>query len=564
MFSSRTTRRLVAATALISALALAGCSGSGGTNTPTTGGGDDAVELTIFNGASGQIAINFNPFSNTGSTLQPTFGTIYEPLFFYNTTQTGDPEPWLATDFSWNDDSTVLTITLRDGVTWTDGEPFTADDVVFTFNMIRDTPEINTTGFRADAAKVDDLTVTLTYPQPSFFEAPQALGRTYIVPEHLWKDVPDPASYVNEEPVGTGAYELSEFTSQYYVLTKNPEYYVDGKPEVAALRYISLSGNQAALDSFLAGEIDWMSAFVPSIDTVLGGDDNLQWVNSPQNQAALYTCSNAALGCTGPQTDVAVRKAIYYGIDRDQLNALAFDGQNAPISPTFALLGRDDEFISADVEKQAPGSADATAAEGYLIDAGYTKGGDGIYAKDGQRVSLTVQVVTGWTDFISAVDAMAQQLRGIGIELTPQQVSWQEWTDAKGSGNFQLSMDSIAQGAAQDLFFVYNRNFHSDRTAPVGEIANPNYARFSDPTVDAALDELASTSDTARQKDLYAEIQTVIVDQIPYIPVLVNSTLTEFSTAKVEGWPTQDDLYAFPATWANPDAAQVLRMLTVK
>ena len=558
MFLNHRRRTMRSAAAAIAGLALvAGCT-SGGTKASSS-----KSEITIFNGASGQIAINFNPYSTTGSQLQPSYGIIYEPLFYYDNYTGAAPEPWLGTEYSWNSDNTKLTIKTRQGVKWTDGQAFSAKDVVFTFNMVLKNKAINSTGFNGTPALVDDNTLTITWPQPSFFEAANVLGRAFIVPEHIWKDL-NPASTVNEKPVGTGAYMLDQFTSQFYTLKKNPDYYVKGKPEPDTLRYISLADNNAALAALKAGQVDWMSAFIPDIANQLSTNKDLTWTNTPQNQAALFTCSNAALGCKGPQTDVAVRKAIYTGIDRDQLNALAFDKQNGPVSPTFGLLPRDEKWISSNVEKQAPSTADATKAEKFLTDAGYAKGSDGIYAKDGQRVSMTVQVVTGWTDFIDAVNAMSQQLKAIGIELVPSQVSWQEWTDAKSQGNFELSMDSIGQQAGPDLYYIYNYYYTTANTVPVGQAANPNYARFSDATVDAAVNTLRSTSDPEKQKSLYGEIQKVIVDQLPYIPVLTNSCLTEFNTAHATGWPTKDNVYAFPATWSNPDAGQILRKITVK
>ena len=554
---TRRARGLTFLTAASLAFTLGACSSS---DSPEAAPGN-ASEMTIFNGASGQIAVNFNPFAPAA--LQPTFGIIYEPLFFFNTTKVADPEPWLGKSFSWNEDNTVLTVILQDGVTWSDGEEFSADDVAFTFNLIRETPALNTSGFDAAVEATDASTVVFTFPESAVFDAPSVLGRTYILPEHIWKEQADPSNFVNEKPVGTGTYALDKFTAQFYTLERNENYYGEVKPEVQTLRYISLAGNTNATDSFLAGEIDWMSAFIPEIDTVLTDKENTAWINTPQNQAALFTCSDAALGCVGPQTDPAIRQAIYYGIDRNQLNALAFSGMNADISPTWGLLGRDEEWISDEVtEKVAPSTADAAKSAQILEAAGWVKGSDGIYAKDGERASLSIQVVTGWTDFISAVDAMGQQLKAAGIEVTSQQVSWQEWTDAKTQGTYQLSMDSIGQGAGADLYFVYNDFFSTANTAKVGEKAPKNVARYSNPTVDQAILDLRETADPAAQAALYATIQKELVVDMPYIPILTNSTLTEFRTDKVEGWPTQDDLYAFPATWANPDAAQVLMRLT--
>ena len=200
-------------------------------------------------------------------------------------------------------------------------------------------------------------------------------------------------------------------------------------------------------------------------------------------------------------------------------------------------------------------------AVAVLEAAGYTKGSDGIYEKDGQRVSLTIQVVTGWTDYIAAIDASAQQLLEAGIELKPAQVSYQEWTNNKVTGNFELSLDSVGQGVAADPYFVYLNSFHGDNTAKVGENSNRNYVRYANPVVDAAIDAAALTQDEDEKAAQYAIIQGEIVRDMPYIPVLVNSALSIFNQDKVQGWPSEDDLFAYPRPDRSWDNGMVLKNL---
>lgn len=551
MMPRNSTRRrivLCAAAVALSSLVLSGCSASA---TPKS----DSIELKLV-GGTGDMPRNFNPFiPGVQSAAQ---GLIFEPLFYYNLASGAEPEPMLGTAFEFNEDGTVLTISTREDVTWADGKPFTANDVAFTFNMIQTVPGLNTTGFEADIEVKDDNTVVFTYAHPAFVDAPSHLGSTAIVPEHLWVDIADPAKDQVPDPVGTGPYQLADFTPQSFVLDENDDYW-GGDLAADRLRFVALSGNQSATDTFLAGGIDWMSSFIPELDTFFEGKDDFSWVNTPINQVAFYTCSNAELGCVGPQTDVAVRQAMYYALDREQLNKLAFSGYNAPISPTFALLGRDDQWIAPELEGAAEGDADRAVQ--LLTEAGYKKGSDGIFEKDGKRLSMTVQVVSGWSDYILAIDTATQQLASVGIEIVGQQVSWQEWTDAKSSGDFELSFDAVGQGAAAEPYYVYSNMFASRNTAPVGETANPNVSRYSNPVVDAAVSELALTTDEQTKKAQYAIIQKEIVRDMPYVPVLVNATLTQFSNAQVTGWPTEDDMYAFPASWKSWDSNIVVRGL---
>ncbi|MDD0857846.1 ABC transporter substrate-binding protein [Arthrobacter alpinus] len=291
---------------------------------------------------------------------------------------------------------------------------------------------------------------------------------------------------------------------------------------------------------------------------------NLSYVNTPAMTTSLFSCSNAALGCKGAQTDVAVRQAIFNAMDRTQLNKLAAGDFAAAASPTLLLPERDKKWIANPDEVEINQSADVAKATGILEDAGYAKGSDGIYAKDGQRVSVTVQVVAGWSDYISAVQVLTSQLKEAGIELKSIQLSYNEWSSNQTKGTFELTLDSIGLGASDNPYYTYQPRFNSSTTAKVGQDASTggNYARYQNKTVDAELAKAASTEDEAAQKASYAVIQKEIVRDLPYIPIYVNSTLTEFNTDRATGWPTNDDKYAFAASWKSWDNGIVLKSLT--
>ncbi|MBD0420077.1 ABC transporter substrate-binding protein [Streptomyces sp. TRM S81-3] len=532
-------------------LAASGCTADGGGS-----GAGGSTTLVAYTGQSGDYQINFNPYSPT---MIDGPGSIYEPLFFYNVARKDEPKPRLGTEFSWNDKGTELTVTLRQGVKWTDGRPFTADDVVFTFDMVRDNPTMNSTGFTGKTTAVDDTHVKITFDKPSFSEGPQILGKFWIVPKHLWAKIGKPAEDVMKNPVGTGPFKLAEFKPQAFTLEANPDYY-DGAPALKKIRYVALSGNQSGADALKAGQIDWQTGPVPDIKNVEKNYPGYRAITVPMNQAALFTCSNADLGCKGPQTDPAVRKAVYYAMDRTQLNALAFENTASEISPGFALPGRDKALVSDRLKDPvAPMQPQPGTARRLLEGAGWTKGSGGIYTKGGRQLALTVKVVAGWTDYITAVNTAAEQLKKAGIKLTVQQLSWNEWSDARGRGQYELLMDSLYQGPAPDPYYLYNYFFSSRTTAPVGRTANPNFARFKDPKVDEALAALAGIAmeDTAARQPYYDTIQTRIEESMPYIPMLTGGTTSEFNARKFTGWPTQDNLYAFPAVWGRPDNSQI-------
>ncbi|PSL58515.1 peptide/nickel transport system substrate-binding protein [Saccharothrix carnea] len=542
-------RMAAAGLAAVAMLATA-CGGS------SAGGDANKDTLIVYTGQSGDWQLNFNPFSPT---MLEGPGTIFEPLFFFNNIRDVEPRPRLGKSFEWNADGTQLDIELRDDAKWTDGQKFTAKDVVFTLDMVAKNATMNSTGYKGVATAVDDTHVTIKFTEPSFMEGPQVLGRIWMVPEHKWKDIATPGTDVVKEPVGTGPFMLEEFKAQAFTLKANPDYH-SGEPALKKVRYLALSGNQSGEAALRAGQIDWQTGPVPDIANVEKNYPGYKAITIPMNQVALFTCSNADLGCQGPQTDVAVRKAIYYAINRTQINSLAFENTASEVSPGAALLERDKDQISSKLtEKTAPMQPDTAKATQLLEAAGYTKGGDGIYAKDGKPLAMTLKVVAGWTDYITAVDTMSQQLQQAGIKVTAQQVSWNEWSDARGRGQFELLIDSLHQGPAPDPFYNASYFFSTATTAKVGEVANPNFSRFSNPQVDAALAALKGVDpeDDAARQPYFDTIQTEIEKSIPYIPVLTGGTTSEFNAKKFTGWPTKEDLYSFPAVWARPEHSEI-------
>ena len=544
---------LLTATA-IGALVLSGCSGPA----PGGAGGADTT-LTAYTSTTGLIAENFNPFSATA--LQPARGIIYETLYHYNLTSADEPTPLLGTAYGWNDDGTQLTITIREGVTWSDGRPMTAGDVAYSYNLIIANPEFNASGYTGSAEATDDTTAVITFPATSFVLEPGILGSMAIVPEHVWSQKADPVTDINSNPIGTGAYTVASISPQSYELVANPNYWEEGKPAIKNVRYITLNNVDASSAALLAGEVDWMSSYFPGFEQLIAGQPDLAYVNTPAITITANACADVDLGCTGPQTDPAVRRAVYFAVDRAQLNSLAFGGFAAQPSPSLLLPERDQRWISP-VAEPAPTGPDVARATALLEEAGWARGADGIYARDGERLTLNVQVISGYSDHISAIDAMTQQLAAAGIELTSSQVAANEFKSNLSNGTFQLAMDGIGLFPSADPYYTYVQKYTTGTTAPVGETAgNNNQSRYSNPIVDAAVAAAGATDDDAVKAEQYAIIQEQIVNDMPYIPLMIGSTLTQFNTSRATGWPTEEDMYAFPASWKAWDCGIVLKNL---
>lgn len=557
----RNGKRRIALTAVagasVLALGLTAC-GTGGSGDGDANG-DRA--LRVWAGSQTPITANYNPFAPT--VLHGALGPIYEPLFFFNKTADSEPVGLIGDTYEYNEDGTAITVTIKPDLKWSDGEPLTAADVAFSFNYEANNPEGN--GLLS-AEATDDTTVVLTYSSAQYTTEFQRLGSTYILPEHIWADVTDFANFANEEPVGSGAYVVDKTTSESYTLVANENFRDAADLGVKKVQYIAVDNNQTAQDLLAAGKLDWTGMFIPNPDDVTA-NGAIDWVNTPQDPTVLYTCSNADLGCTGPQTDVAVRQALNVAIDRGTIKEKAFVGLTGDISPTYALLPRDEKWVVDPANELSPQEANAAEAGKILEAAGYTKGSDGIYEKDGVPVELSLTSVDGWTDYNDAAKLIAEQAEAAGIKINASTVQWQEFSDARQGGDFQLIVGGMIGTSVADPFQIYRDWFGGTEvgsTGPVGEeipATRWNFSRYDNPTVDAAIQAAISTDDEATKKELYGTIQTEIVRDLPYIPLVINATQTFYNTKDFTGWPTEDDMYAFPPSWGAIAAGYVLTHL---
>ncbi|WP_213455209.1 ABC transporter substrate-binding protein [Rhizomonospora bruguierae] len=551
-------RRLLAAVATAGVLAgaVAACGDSGGSGTSPAGGSDKIIN--VFTGASGQLTPNFNPFSQTAT--PGTLGMIFEALFFFNQARADDIQPQLGTEYAFDDGGKTLTFTLRNDVKWSDGQAFTADDVAFTFNLIKDNEKLNTGGLPITEARATDPShVTLKFSQGIYTRLWTIAGQTWIVPKHLWSGVPDPSAFTNDKnPVGTGPYKLKSFAPQNYVLEKNTGYWEVGKPKVAGFRYQTFSGNESGTAALAAGQLDWTGMFIPDIEKQYVSKDPKN--NKYLNESNLYITNLVPNLARQPWDDVAVRQAISYALDREQIIKLAFSGYGKMPGTAALPVPLYQDYIKPEYRDMKL-EYDPQKATQTLEQAGYAKGSDGIYAKNGKKLAITCLVVQGYSDYISALQIMTQALKEVGIQFTKKEVSYASFANAQQVGDFDMIITNGYGGPSPYIW--YNNLFATKQTAPLGKPAASNYSRYSNPTVDASLATIEQTDpkNTDAIKAEIGKIQDVIVKDFPYIPLQQSSALAEYRTVNVTGFPTEDNHYALALPFGNPDGGIVAKNL---
>lgn len=546
-------RLLAGCGALTLSAALAACGSSSAHKGPSA-----SVQhgvLTV-NASSGNYTANFNPFSPNAVTA--TDGMIYEPLFFYNTTTSGDIKPWLGSSYSWADGGKTLHIKIRSGVTWNDGKPFTNADVAFSFSNAMHASTLNAYGLPLAGVTTDGTDgVTLTFTQSAYTKAYFILGKTLMLPQHIWGSIPDAqkTTVLNSTPVGTGAWTVKSVATTVVTLTARKDYYFAGYPKFTTLRYISYNGNNSADAAIESGAVDWSGAFIPGIQkNYLAKDPKYTLVNTP-----LAVTSFIPNALQGPTADANVRKAISAGLDRSFMSKSVYDGEAAAANPAALLTPNFSSVLDPSLPTAFETGQDKV--DSYLKASGYSKGSDGYYAKGGKRLTVTVKMVSGWTDYLSLGQLAQQELKKVGIDLQIDSEAYNTWAADQASGNFQMLLSSF--GFTPDPYAYYDQILDSRIAKPLGQqTTGGNYGRYHNAVVDDALNHIAATTDANAQKPWFYAIEQQFVKDMPDIPLMDAQNEQEFNGNNVTGFPTAANSYAGASVWLFPDAAWVAMRLS--
>lgn len=509
--------------------------------------------ITVVANASGDYTQNFNPYNT--SNLTTSQGVIYETLLFFNRADES-VTPWLASGYQYSSDLTQITFTIRPNVKWSDGQPFTSDDVAFTLNELKQYPAMDLNGLWNQITSVtapDPSTVVVKLNAPFTPLLWYLGGQTYILPKHIWANVGDGSKYADPNPVGTGPYVLKTFTPQLVTLAKNPSFWQADKVKVQEVRYPAFDSNTSAELAMDQGTVDWAGIYTSDIQkTYINRDPTHNHYWFPPSDILMLFVNTAKY----PFNQLAVRKALSLAIDRDKLSKIAESGYEPLASPTGLVLPNDQKFLASQYAN-LNFTMDVNGAQQQLESAGFTKGSDGIYAdKNGKKLSVRLDVVTGFTDWIAGAQIIASNLKTLGIDVNVNTVSQDDWQNNLNMGSFDISLCWTNPGPSP--YFLYDALLRTSNSAPIGQTANSNYERWMDPAIDNLLDQFAQTNDMATQQQAMAGIEQVMVEQLPSIPLLNEPYWYEYNTSSFVGWPDAQHLYAEPSPYSYPDNEMVL------
>ncbi|MFJ6514513.1 ABC transporter substrate-binding protein [Streptomyces sp. NPDC091406] len=534
----RTTLRAVAAATVVVALA-AGCSNA---NSGANKGGGAAGVLTLGK-PDGPQTNNSNPFLTTSAGAVLGYRhMIYEPLAMTNMIRpTEKADPWLATEWAWEDNFTKVTFTLDDRAEWADGKPLTAADVEFTFNLLKKHPALNGDGVPFDGVAVKGKQVVLTFKESQFVNQNKII-QTFIVPKHIWEKVDNPETWPNRTPVGSGPYKLKTFTPQTTTLTATPTYW-NGETKVKELRYTAYNDNSAATTALATGKMEWSFVFMPNHKQLFIDKD-------PKNHHLWFP---SGLGVHGlwfntarkPFDNPALRRAMAMVVDRKAIHVQAQATLYPEITnPTGIPLPAGEPFLAPEYE-DATTKPDVAGAKKVLAEAGFKLSGGVLKDPSGKPVTLTLTDPAGWNDYITGLAIIKDNIKEIGIEAKVKTQTAEAWGNDVANGNFDATLHWTNSGATP--YDMYQNIMDGAIVQPIGKSSQAgNFGRFKNAEATAALKEYANaSSDAARTKALNT-LQKIFVEQAPMIPTAAAPIGAEYSTKNWIGWPTEANPYAPP------------------
>jgi len=496
----------------------------------------------------------FNPFRN--DSRWPSQTALYEPLLIYNPIS-ASYTPWLATSFAWEDGNTRLRFALREGVQWSDGKPFGAADVAFTFRLMRDHPSL-------DAHRVWDFLSEVVTPaervvdfifRGRYTPGIYPIGRHAIVPRHIWSEIADPVTFANPDPVATGPFvEVRSFGPELYELARNPRYWRAGHPLAPALRVPLLTSNAAIQAALERAEVDWASVFIPDVERAYVARDPRHreyWYPDAGQHVMLYLNTRRE-----PYDDSRVRKALSLAIDRPRIVKQAIGGYTTPADVTGLPTGQQRWKDAQALSSEDWTRFDPVRAAALLDAAGCRLGPNGLRTLPGGAVwRVEIGVVKGWSDWEQAATILVENFAAVGVKAEVDRQDFRQWLERLERGRFEASIGIALRGPTPYQFY---RALMSPALArPIGQPTSANYHRYASPAADELLRQMEAVSDVPQLLQLSGQLQRLFVAEAPALPLHTNPAWGVFNTTHYQGFPTARHPYAVP----NPTVPESLPVL---
>ena len=382
-------------------------------------------------------------------------------------------------------------------------------------------------------------------------------AQTPIVPQHIWSTIKDPVTYKDDKPVGSGPYTMSSCSPQVIKYSKNPTYWQKGKPTIDTVYYPAFTSNDPANQQLASGKAQWGSQFIPNINAyyLKRSADNHYWFPPLVNVSMFVNLKDPIL------KNVAVRKAIAYAIDRSKVSEIGEYGYEPPSNQTGIVTPTFNDWLDQGLAKKV--SYNPSKAISTLQAAGFKKSNGVFHTPDGKPLSFTILNIGGYSDWVASVQVIQNDLKSVGIKLTPENLSSTTYDNDVYNGKYQLAYDGNESGGPAP-YYELRQLLYSKNSAPIGKPAASNWERYSNPKTDALIEQYGATTDAATQHKIVKQLEAVMVNEIPVIPVTEAVDWYQYNTKDLAGWVVKGNPFARPAAYEVPDWGVMLLHLKPK
>lgn len=529
------------AVAALAACLLLACGGDGDDRGREPGA---AAGETLSGGPAGGALIvladrepdQLNPVTFNSTPAYHAVHLMFRALALRDTTLSGY-QPDLATSWELENDTTVV-IELRRDVRWHDGAPVTAEDVVFTIERQRDPAtgsprQADVAAVKAATAR-DSFKVVVQLERAGLYNV-NALLEVVPIPKHLLANVPA-AELANapfsRNPVGNGFYRFRDWSAGQMLTLEVNRDKPDGRASIERIMMRFLPDMNAAMTSLLTRQGDLIAKLPPEQRERARTSPDVKLHYGPRVRPAWLAWNTRR----PPLDDVRVRRALLMGIDRPGLvRALFGDAGEAALSPVPAALKEHSREVR-------PVPFDTAGAKRLLAEAGWRDtNGDGVVDKGGRALRLEVDFISTDPARRDVLVGMQSMLRKIGVDLAPRAFESTAWVARLRDGSFTGSFWGWGWGPG-----VMGPNaamiFHSRSIPPNG----PNFAAMRNPRVDALIDRVLVTTDSAEARTIWRELEQLLIDEAVYAPIYMDPELfavhSRFRNVKFRGIEWTEDV----------------------
>jgi peptide/nickel transport system substrate-binding protein len=484
---------------------------------------------------------SLNPFQATLLASTQIGRLMYEYLTVASAKDSA-PEPGLAEKWKAAEDNLTWTFDIRKNMQWSDGQPITAKDVAFTYNLIMTNKDAATangvavTNFESVTAK-DESTLEIKTKAPM---ASILTSEIPIVPEHIWKDVKDIKGFTNSEKfpvVGSGPFILTGYQEGQSITLQANDKFWRGKAKIDKFQYVKYESTEAAAQGLRKGDIDVVYRLTAAQFKTLQGEPNIKTnagnnrrfteiiMNSGQKKAdgTVWGNGNPVLA------DVEFRKALAHAIDIKTIIDKVKQGHAQPATQIMPPVFPDWTFKPSESQKRG---FDLAKANSILDAAGYKKGGDGARAdKQGKPINLRLLVTSDDVDRQQTSEYVKGWFKEIGVPVTVEFKGSNQVNDDTTAGNFDLAFSGWS--VSPDPDFMLAQEVCSVVGTDIGD------ANYCSPEFDRLYKAQQAELDKNKRMQLVQQAQGVLHDEVAALLLTYDKQLEAYRSDRFQSFMTQ-------------------------